>query len=86
MNQLREEMAEKDVSLKIEQLQKEKKELQQLVTKYQAQKHVCIETASAATQTDEVIANIIIIKWLYIQPLLLILNVSTYLCVHTYTF
>ena len=56
VNQLQEEMANTDSSsrFKVEQLQKEKKELQQLVNKYQTQKHVCIETASIATQTDEV--------------------------------
>ena len=51
MNQLQEE---KDLSFKVEQLQKEKKGLQHLVNKYQVQKHVCTETASTATQTDEV--------------------------------
>ena len=54
MKQLQKEMAEKDLSLKVEQLQKKNKELQHLVTKHQTQKHVSTETASAATQTDEV--------------------------------
>ena len=54
VNQLKEEMADTNPRFKVEQLQKEKKGLQQLVNKYQTQKHVCIETASIATQTDEV--------------------------------
>lgn len=54
MNQLQEEIADTDPRFKVEQLQKEKKELQHLVNKYQTQKHICTETASIATQTDEV--------------------------------
>ena len=54
VNQLQEEIASTDPRFKVEQLQKEKKELQQLVNKYQTQEHACIETASIATQTDEV--------------------------------
>ena len=54
VNQLKEEMADANPRFKVEQLQKEKKELQHLVNKYQTQKHICIETASIATQTDEV--------------------------------
>ena len=54
VNQLQEEIADTDPRFKVEQLQKEKKELQHLVNKYQTQKHVCIETASITTQTDEV--------------------------------
>lgn len=54
VNQLKGEMADANPRFKVEQLQKEKKELQHLVNKYQTQKHICIETASIATQTDEV--------------------------------
>ena len=58
INRLREEVDNKDSSVKVQQLQKQNKDLQQLVNKCKEMKHVDkemkhTETASAGTQTDE---------------------------------
>ena len=50
INKLREEVNSKDSSIKVEQLQKQIKDLQYLVNKLRKSEH----TASTHTQTDEV--------------------------------
>ena len=52
INQLREEVSRKDSSIKVEQLQKQIKDLQYLVKKLRKLEHK--ETTSTSTQTDEV--------------------------------
>ena len=52
IHKLREEINENDLSLVVQQLQKENKELRQLVDISKESKHV--ETALIGTQTDEV--------------------------------
>jgi len=59
IHQLREEINENDLSIMVQQLQKDNKELQednnelqQLVVKYKESEHV--ETALTGTQTDEI--------------------------------
>ena len=59
INQLREEVDEKESSVKLQQLQKQNKELQQQLLKHKELKHVesglaHVETISTSTQTDEV--------------------------------
>ena len=51
INQLREEVNEKESSIKVEQLQKQNKDLQYLVNKY---KILDTKAASTGPQTDEV--------------------------------
>jgi len=52
IHQLHEEINENDLSTMVQQLQKENKELQQLVVKYKELEDV--ETTSTGTQTDEI--------------------------------
>ena len=70
INQLREEVDEKNSSVKVQQLQKENKDLQQLVNKYKEKKHIDkevneVETVSTSTQTDEVASVATYNKYMY---------------------